>query len=112
MKRYFALVLAVIMSLLMLAGCRESAAAENRNTGTQQAASDNNQATITKEQAEELALKHAGFTRDTVRRLHTEFDRDRVDHYDVSFYQDRYEYDYEIDAQTGEILDFDKDYDD
>ena len=34
---------------------------------------------------------------------------DRVSHYDVQFYQDIWEYEYEIDAQTGAVISFEKD---
>lgn len=68
---------------------------------------------LTKEEAEKIALEHAGFTADQVQRLRTEldYDRDRAE-YEVDFRVDRWEYDYEIDAETGKILSFDKDFDD
>lgn len=68
---------------------------------------------LTKEEAEKIALEHAGFTADQVQRLHTDLDYDRGKaEYEVDFYVDRWEYDYEIDAETGKILSFDKDWDD
>lgn len=68
---------------------------------------------LTKEDAEKIALEHAGFTADQVQQLRTEldYDRDRAE-YEVDFRVDRWEYDYEIDAETGKILSFDKDFDD
>lgn len=67
---------------------------------------------LTREQAAELALKHAGFTADQVLRLHTESDRyERIPHYDVEFRVDDWEYSYEIHAQTGEILKSHREYD-
>lgn len=67
--------------------------------------------TITKAQAENIALKHAGFTADQVSRLHTEYEVDNgIPQYDVEFHKDNIEYEFEIHAQTGEILSFDKDH--
>lgn len=66
--------------------------------------------TLTAEEAQKVALDHAGFTADQVTRLRSEYDEDRgIAHYDVEFNEGRYEYDYEIDAATGEILSFEKD---
>lgn len=68
---------------------------------------------ITEEEAQKIALEHAGFTASQVQRLRTELDYERgMPEYDVDFRVDRFEYDYEIDAQTGKILDWDKDLDD
>lgn len=65
---------------------------------------------LTKEQAQEIALKHAGFTADQVERLRTEYEiDDRVPQYDVEFYVDQWEYEYEIHAKSGDIISFDKD---
>ena len=68
-------------------------------------------AAVTEEQARETALSHAGFTADQVTFVRSELDRDdgRL-MYDVEFYTSDYkEYDYEIDASTGEILSYDYD---
>ena len=66
---------------------------------------------VTEEQARETALSHAGLTADQVTFVRSELDRDdgRL-MYDVEFYTSDYkEYDYEIDAATGEILSYDYD---
>lgn len=66
--------------------------------------------TLTPEQAEDIALSHAGLTREQVSRLHTEYEiDDRIPQYDVSFRQGNLEYDYEIHAETGEILSYERD---
>ena len=68
-------------------------------------------AAVTEEQARETALSHAGLTADQVTFVRSELDRDdgRL-MYDVEFYTSDYkEYDYEIDAATGEILSYDYD---
>ena len=68
-------------------------------------------AAVTEEQARETALSHAGLTADQVTFVRSKLDRDdgRL-MYDVEFYTSDYkEYDYEIDAATGEILSYDYD---
>lgn len=83
----------------------ESAVVQAPNpTGTQPAA------TITREQAEAIALENAGFTADQVTRLRTEYEiDDGIPRYEVQFHQGRWEYDYEIHADTGAILSYDRD---
>ncbi len=66
---------------------------------------------VTSEQAQEIALEHAGLTSDSVRTLTVEFDREEH-YYEVEFKKDGYEYSYEICAEYGKILDADKDWDD
>ena len=65
---------------------------------------------VTEEAAQQTALDHAGLTAEDVTFLHTHLDRDdgRLV-YDVEFYSGSSEYDYEIDAQTGEIVSYDYD---
>lgn len=68
------------------------------------------QTAITREEAERIALEHAGFTADQVSYLRTEYEiDDGRPQYEVEFHQDRWEYDYEIDADTGAILSYDRD---
>lgn len=60
---------------------------------------------LTKTEARDIALKHAGLKATEVRDLETELDRDDGKlHYDVDFEKDGYDYDYEIDAYSGKIL--------
>jgi uncharacterized membrane protein YkoI len=71
-----------------------------------------NAATLTLEQAQEIALNHAGFHPDQVTNLHGHFDvDDGVPEYEVDFFQDGWEYSYTIHADTGDILEYDKDND-
>ena len=67
-------------------------------------------ATLTKEEAEAIALEYANFTADQVSYLRTEFEiDDRIPQYDVQFHEGFWEYEFEIHAETGAILSFDKD---
>ena len=66
---------------------------------------------ITKEEAEQIALNHTGFTADQTQRMHTEFEIDNgVPQYDVEYLVGDWEYEFEIHAETGQILSFDKDH--
>ena len=66
---------------------------------------------IGEEKAKEIALNHAGLTEDQTQRLWVKRDYDDGRSiYEVEFYgEGRDEYDYEIDAVTGEIVTFDTD---
>ena len=62
------------------------------------------------EKAKEIALNHAGVAADKAQYLKCEFDRDDgIAVYDVEFYYDRVEYDYEINAKNGKIIKVEKD---
>ena len=65
---------------------------------------------ITMEEAKEIALTDAGLTEANVTFVKTELDTDNGrQEYEIEFYSGNKEYDYEIDASTGEILSFDSD---
>lgn len=65
---------------------------------------------ITAEEALSIALEHAGFTAGQVKYLHTEFEiDDRIPQYDVNFHEGHWEYEYEIHAETGAILSYERD---
>lgn len=67
--------------------------------------------TLTKEQAQQIALDYLGFTADQVTRMHTEYEiDDGIPEYDVQFFRGDWEYEFEIHAETGKILSFDKDH--
>lgn len=68
---------------------------------------------ITKSKAKQVALKHAGFSSSSVKFDKVELDEDDGNYeYELEFTKGKYEYEYTIDAYTGEVLDFDKDYND
>lgn len=66
---------------------------------------------ITETEAQEIAIAHAGLKESEVSRVKVQFDYDdgRAE-YEVEFYVGTMEYDYDIDAETGEIISYDKDY--
>ena len=66
-------------------------------------------AKITAKEAVEKALSHAGLKESEVTDIDTDLDRDNgVLVYEVDFNHGSTEYDYDIDAQTGEIISADK----
>lgn len=66
---------------------------------------------ISPEEAEKAALDHVGLSADRVQRLRTGLERDDgITQYDVEFLEGDWEYEFEIDADTGKILSFDKDH--
>ncbi|HIR05413.1 MAG TPA: PepSY domain-containing protein [Candidatus Copromonas faecavium] len=96
------------------AGGQDSGAGQNsasaQSTGSgQNGASDSGM--IGEEKAKELALSHAGLTEEQVRYLKVRRDYDDGRSiYEVEFYgEGTDEYDYEINAITGEIIAFDSD---
>ena len=65
---------------------------------------------LTKAEAEAIALKHAAFSAGQVNGLRSKYDfDDAVAHYDVEFRVGQWEYEYEIHAETGAVLSFEKD---
>ena len=66
---------------------------------------------MTREQAEKIALDHLGFTADQVTRLRTEYEiDDGLPQFDIEFHQGDWEYEFEIHAESGQILSYDKDH--
>ncbi len=74
---------------------------------------NNSSKTISKDKAEKAALKHAGVKASDARFDRTELDNDDGNlHYEIEFYANGYDYDYEVDAKSGAIISFDKEKDD
>ena len=69
--------------------------------------------TITDRQALEIALQHAGVQESSISRQEIKMDYEHGKQvYEVGFHVGRTEYDYDIDAANGEILEFEVDTDD
>lgn len=127
--RLFCLLLATILSVPVMTGCQAARTAEAAGISvehgseavgdTRKQAVETTAATVsgkpvnsalTVEEAQRIALKHAGFTADQVTALRTEYEIEHgIPQYDVEFRHGIWEYDYEIHANTGEILSFSKD---
>ncbi len=68
---------------------------------------------ISQENAKEIAFNHAKVDSANVKHLKVELDRDDlIAHYEIEFVEGRYEYEYEINAESGKIIANDKDFND
>lgn len=65
--------------------------------------------TLSEEEAKQVALTHASLIEADVTFIKCNLEKDDLrEYYDVEFYvEDQQEYDYEIDAKSGEILEWD-----
>ena len=62
---------------------------------------------LSEEEARRIVLEHAGLTEDQVTFVTFEMDRGRCrTEYDLEFYAGSEEYDYEIDAYSGEVISY------
>ena len=79
----------------------------NSNSGSSNRSSTSTSSNyISSSKARQIALNHAGATSNTATRIHVELDREDNE-YQVEFIYNNREYDYEINATTGKILDYD-----
>ncbi len=86
----------------------DAARQESTSSGTNSTISmATTQEKITVEQAKEIALKHAGATEDEIKFFKStlEFDDGKTE-YEIEFYFNNVEYNYDIDAFTGEIISY------
>ena len=115
------ILMAALLFVFTFAGCGEQQnrkqvvteqTAEN-GTSSSEAVTSEDANGISVEDAKTIALNHAGLSADEVAFVIAKFDNDIfVPHYDIEFTADGYEYDYEINAATGTIIDYDKELDD
>ena len=90
---------------------RPSAVTESKPEAQSEAQPDT--AELTKEQALAIALADAGVSAEHATRAEVEKDfDDGVWLFEIEFNADGYEYEYEVRASDGKILDFDKEWDD
>ena len=81
----------------------------NQNTNTNSNTSSNK---ISADKAKKIALNHANLTSNQVSYVQVEADfDDYTPSYDVEFYHNNVEYSYEINANNGNIISFEKDID-
>jgi len=102
-KLFTALATGTLALALLAAPCLSFAAASETTTATEQAAA----AEITYEQAREIALKDAGLEGKDVTWYETQKDKDKKTKtvtWDLGFFLDDTEYEYEIDITNGQIL--------
>ena len=90
---------------------QQSSQAQQPVTGSQN--QNGSQTTVSREQAKATALSHAGLAENQIREYECELDfDDGVKKYEIDFKSGNYEYSYDINATTGSIIKFEKEYDD
>lgn len=100
--------LGIVMIALIMAGCgakeKEMPATDNlENQSEAESKADKN--LISEDEAKSIALKDAGLTEDQISGIRIKLERDDgIQQYEVEFYAGDKEYDYEIDAESGNIL--------
>lgn len=83
------------------------------STGGSSSNSSSSSSLISKSEAKSIALKRAGVSSSDIKNYKIELDLDDgVKVYEVSFRVGRVEYDVEINAKTGKVLDYDREIDD
>ena len=98
----------VIAALLMTGGV--VTAAQVTEYGAQP--TEEQKTTLTKEEAKNIALKHAGLKETEITGLRIEYDVERgAPEWDIDFRSGDWEYDYEIYAETGAVIKGEKEYD-
>ena len=127
--RLLSLLLVTVLAVPAMTGCRAGEKVESAGRAVERgaqsvgdtlkqavettsaaASSQPSNPALTLEEAQDIALKHAGLTADQVTALHTEYEIEHgVPQYDVEFHHGNWEFDYEIHADTGEILSYNKD---
>ena len=82
----------------------------NNNNNSNNSQSSNTTSDISLDEAKNIALTHANIALDNVNflRTETEYEHNTLV-YEIDFTYNNYEYDYKIDANTGEIISYDKD---
>ena len=68
---------------------------------------------LTQDEALAKALEHASLKKDQIeflKRIEMDYERGRKV-YEIRFFQGGFEFEYDIDAETGEVLKFEKDFD-
>lgn len=119
-RRMTALILLAALLLPVLSGCGLHSVGQKVDTAAEKvfdkaiSPPSQAQATIhvqlTPQEAEAIALEYVQLTASDVTRLRTEFEiDDGVPLYQVEFHVDRTEYEFEIHAENGNILSYDKD---
>ena len=94
MRRFFmgAILTAVILMLGLMLGAFRAEAASRK---------------ISKSKAKSIATKHAGFKKSKVKFTKAKYDKEDNE-YEIKFVKGNYKYEYDINAKTGKIKDWEK----
>ena len=111
MKKLLSITVVLLLSITLITGCANSNNQTQPSHSSGQSSVDTSEF-IGEEKAKEIALEEAGLTAEQVVFDRVELDEDDgFWHYEVEFRQDRTEYDADINATDGSILDWDVDRD-
>lgn len=87
--------------------------AEGSLAGSDSSAAQTVSPALDVEEAKAVAVAHAGFSVQEVSFSKTKLEKEhRMLVYEIEFYKDGMEYEYEIDAETGEIIKYESGWDD
>jgi len=65
---------------------------------------------LTKREAEDIALRQAGISRDEAENIRTEYEHDDgMAYYDIEFSHNGVEFDIKVNSDDGNIMSFDRD---
>ncbi len=112
MKKLFTLLMVVVLTIATFAGCMSRNMSQAPIGGSDANTPDTSKF-IGEEKAKQIALEKAGIGSDGVVFERIELDRDNgVWQYELDFRQGRYEYDADIKADDGSVINFETDHDD
>ena len=106
-------VTALISALLLTTGCAAANMAQDEQIAVMAAAGSDaagEAAPITMDDAQAIALDHAGVSASKADNVKVEYDKEDG-RYDVDFRYNNYEYDYEIHHTSGKVISHEKEYD-
>lgn len=133
MRKWYSVVFASVLLILLLTGCADPSSRENKQSLAQTdttasettdkrvpmvSANDkttSNSAQISRDEAKRIALEKAGVTMDSIFDYECELDYDedtRVWEYEISFNVGRTEFECDIHAEDGTIIHFRTEFDD
>ena len=105
------LIFAIVALLAVLAGCKAERMLDRAEDRMESILDPEAPATspLTKEQAEEIALEHAGLTREQVQWVRSDYDFDDGHYeYDIEIHAGEWDYELEIHSENGNILSYNK----
>ena len=109
MKKFKIIALIGILGVSLI-GCDSQGMPNNNGTSNGNVIESETVVGITPEKAKEIALNHAGLKAEDVTFVKVEKDFDNgVEEFEVAFYANGKEYDYEIDTKKGEVISYESD---
>lgn len=105
MRKSMAYIFMITLTAVLLTACGSRQNNMEANNAKNNSGADT---IISEEEAREIAFKDANLTDSDISRLEIKLDRDdSIQKYEIDFHAGEQEYDYEINAASGEILEKD-----